>query len=142
MTGHLLDEDDPFTQPRVTSAVFDKWTDDASRKENPVVEMHICEDMSMVCSPVGTLDWIGAVPLRHVIHDSLRPGVQVVIDLSQVDDIDAVGMSALVGSIRRVHAAGGHAEIRNPTRTVRRRLELVGIHPLFMGQAATDNDAA
>jgi anti-anti-sigma factor len=112
-------------------------------QEPVVVETHVRADSSIVCRPSGGLDWIGAVSLRHAIHDSLRPGVDIIIDLSRVDFIDAVGMSALVGSVRRVRAVGGEAHIRNATSHVRRRMELVGVYPLLTQSSARDgNDVA
>jgi anti-anti-sigma factor len=86
---------------------------------------------------------MGAVSLRHAIHDSLQPGVVIVIDLSRVDFIDAVGMSALVGSVRRVRAVGGEAQICNATPQVRQRMELVGVYRLLTHSSARNgNDVA
>ena len=109
----------------------------------PVVDTHVGADSSIVCRPSGGLDWIGAVSLRHAIHDSLRPGVDIIIDLSRVDFIDAVGMSALVGSVRRVRAVGGEAQICNVTSRVRHRMELVGVYRLLTDSSARNgNDVA
>jgi anti-anti-sigma factor len=104
--------------------------------EGPAVDTHVRADSSIVCSPSGGLDWIGAISLRHAIHDSLRPGVDIIIDLSRVDFIDAVGMSALVGSVRRVRAVGGEARIDNATSRVRQRMELVGVYRLLTHSSA------
>jgi anti-anti-sigma factor len=104
--------------------------------EGPVVETHVGAESSIVCRPCGGLDWIGAVALRHAVHDSLRPGVDVIIDLSRVDFIDAVGLSALVGSVRRVRAVGGEAQICNATAQVRQRMELVGVYRLLTHSSA------
>jgi anti-anti-sigma factor len=83
------------------------------------------------------------VSLRHLIGDILRPGVEVLIDLSRVDFIDAVGISAIVGSVRRVRAVGGQAEIRGRSSQVRHRVELAGVYPLVMRPSTTHgNDAA
>ena len=66
-----------------------------------MVETQVGAASGIVCRPSGRLDWIGAVSLRHAIHDSLQTGLHMIIDLSRVDFIDAVGTSALVGSVRR-----------------------------------------
>jgi anti-anti-sigma factor len=111
--------------------------------QDPVVETRVRADSSIVCRPSGGLDWIGAVSLRHAIHDSLRPGVDIIIDLSRVEFIDAVGMSALVGSVRRVRACGGRAQICNPTSHVRQWMELIGVYGLLTHSLATNgHDAA
>jgi anti-anti-sigma factor len=109
----------------------------------PVIETRVRADSSIVCRPSGGLDWIGAVSLRHAVHDSLRPGVDMIIDLSRVDFIDAVGMSALVGCVRRVRAVGGQALICNATSQVRQRMELVGVYSLLTHSSASNgNDVA
>jgi anti-anti-sigma factor len=108
-----------------------------------VIETHLLADSSIMCRPSGSLDWIAAVSLRHALSDALRPGVDVAIDLSRVKFIDAVGISAIVGSVRRVRAVGGHARICRASPEVRRRLELAGVYRLAMGCSATNgNDAA
>jgi stage II sporulation protein AA (anti-sigma F factor antagonist) len=107
-----------------------------------VIETQMLADSSIICRPSGSLDWIAAMSLRHVIHDSLRPGVEVVIDLSRVEFIDAVGISAIVGSVRRVRAFGGQAEISSATPDVRRRIELAGVYRLLMRSSATNGDEA
>jgi anti-anti-sigma factor len=105
-----------------------------------VVETRPRTDCSIVCRPSGRLDWIGAVSLRHALHDSLRPSVDVIIDLSRVDFIDAVGMSALLGCVRRVRAVDGEARICNATPHVRRRMELVGVYGLLTHSSPRNGD--
>jgi anti-anti-sigma factor len=109
----------------------------------PGVETRVRADCGIVCRPSGGLDWIGAVSLRHAIHDWLRPGVDIIIDLSRVDFIDAVGLSALVGCVCRVRAVGGEALICNATSHVRQRMELVGVYSLLTHSSARNgNDVA
>jgi anti-anti-sigma factor len=63
--------------------------------------------------------------------------------LSRVEFIDVVGISAIVGAVRRVRAVGGHAQICGASLEVRRRLELAGVYRLVMGSSATTgNDYA
>jgi anti-anti-sigma factor len=112
-------------------------------KGRHVIETQFLADSSVVCRPVGSLDWIAAVSVRHLIGDSLRPGVRVVIDLSRVDFIDAAGLSAVVGSVRRVRAVGGRAKICGASGQVHRSLELAGVYRLTMRSSTTiGNDAA
>ena len=94
-------------------------------------------------SALGSLDWIAAVSLRDAVGHSIQPGVDVIVDLSRVEFIDAVGISALVGTVRRVRALGGQANICGASPEVRRRLELAGVYRLVMGCSARNgNDAA
>ncbi|MGO9661208.1 MAG: STAS domain-containing protein [Acidimicrobiales bacterium] len=97
-----------------------------------MIETELRPGSSIVCRPVGELDWVGAVPLRRVVHDAFAPGLEVVIDLSRVEFIDAAGMSALVGSVRFVRAQGGAARTCNARPQVRRLMELIGVDRLLM----------
>ena len=81
---------------------------------------------------------MSAVSLRHAIGDAVRLGVDVVIDLRRVEFMDAVGISAIVGSVRRVRAVGGQAWRCGASSEVRRRLELAGVDRLVMGCSATN----
>lgn len=107
-----------------------------------MIETQVIADSSVQLKPFGDLDWMSAVTLRHVVHDLLRPGIQVVIDMSEVNTIDAVGISSVVGSIRRIRSVGGDVRIANPPREVQRRLRLVGIYGLLVPAPQTSGDAA
>jgi anti-anti-sigma factor len=107
-----------------------------------VIETQLLANSGIVCRPSGSLDWIAAVSLRHVIGDLLQPGVKLTIDLSRVEFIDAVGISAIVGSVRRVRAVGGRAHVCHPSPQVRWCLELAGISRLVVDHTgANGNDA-
>jgi stage II sporulation protein AA (anti-sigma F factor antagonist) len=112
------------------------------REKELVIETYVDPGSSIVCKPWGRLDWVGATCLRHVINDSLRPGIEVIIDLSHVDWVDAVGMSALLGSVRRVRAIGSRVLVCNIHPAVRRRLELVGIYRDLIYCPTPGNDVA
>jgi anti-sigma B factor antagonist len=98
---------------------------------------------TVTLKPTTDLDWIGAVSLRHVVEDTLHPQVQFVVDLEQVRHIDAVGISALIGSLRRARAVGGGLRVVRPKPAVERALQLVGVYGHLSQVAAIDgNDAA
>jgi anti-sigma B factor antagonist len=92
-----------------------------------MIETHIRQDETVVCRPSGDLDWRTSVSLRHAMHDALRPGARVLIDLRHVSHIDAVGLSAIAGTLRRARAVGARLRVHNMQPPVRRRMELVGI---------------
>jgi anti-sigma B factor antagonist len=107
------------------------------------IEILTDPDASVLCKPLGDLDWVSAVSLRHAIHDAVRPGAEIVIDLSRVSLIDAVGLSAIAGSIRRAQAVGATVVVRNPLPRVSRLMELVGVDRLLRGHVdAGGPDAA
>jgi anti-sigma B factor antagonist len=99
---------------------------------------------TVVCKPLGNLDWVGAMSLRHDVRDSLQPGVEIVIDLSPVEFIDSVGMHAVVGSVRLARGFGAVARVCNVRPQVQRLMELVGVYRLLTGSPAAQEagDAA
>lgn len=108
-----------------------------------MIETQAGPNASVRLMPFGDLDWLGAMSLRHVVQDALRPRLQLVIDLSRVGSIDAVGVSALVSSVRRVRAVGGEVQIASPVPRVTRRLELAGVYRLLLRRLPrSGNDAA
>jgi anti-sigma B factor antagonist len=108
-----------------------------------VIETYVCVDRQRLLVPLGDLDWVSAFSLRHAVHDLMEPGIEILIDLSRVESIDATGISALVGCARRVKAAGGTARICNAPPQVQRRLEHVGADRLLWpGQQGNGSDAA
>jgi anti-sigma B factor antagonist len=107
-----------------------------------MIETYLGDDSTRICRPWGELDWTTAFSLRQAIHDLLEPGVGVVIDLSRVSRIDATGLSALVGSLRRVTALGGTARLCQANQQVRRRLEWVGLDGLLLRAQTRSCDVA
>lgn len=105
------------------------------------IESRVDSDAAII--PSGNLDWIGASALRHAVDDVLRLRVNFVIDLGRVSRVDATGISALVGSIRRARSLGLDACIVGPRPSVQRQLELVSIDQLVLcSSIESGNDAA
>lgn len=122
----------------------DRNTKTALTKGNPVIYTDVHPGSSVVCKPLGNLDWAGAMSLRHDVRGSLQPGVEIVIDLSPVEFIDSAGMQAVVGSVRLARAFGATARVCNVRPHVQRLMELVGVYRLVTGSLATSTsgDAA
>jgi len=105
-----------------------------------MIEVRLGAGPSIVCRPRGDLGWANAMPLRQLAGGSARPGADVVIDLGDVSCIDAVGLSTLVASVRRVRASGGNARVSNLQPQVQRRMQLMGVHRLLTGCPAKEGD--
>lgn len=90
----------------------------------------------------GELSCITAVSFRHVVDDSVGQGVTIVIDLGSVERIDAEGVSALVGTVRRARSVGGHAHVVNARPEVEATFQLAGVYDMLLGSSTTTNDAA
>jgi anti-anti-sigma factor len=106
-----------------------------------VIENARSGDSSVVYSPSKNLDVEGSIPFRHAIASILKPGVNLVLNLSNVERVDAIGASAVVGSIRRVKAAGGTVRICNANPRVAWYLKLVGADRLTMGNPVSHRKA-
>ena len=89
-----------------------------------LVELEHEPPSTVICRPTGDLEMVESFVFRHVISDLLQPGLQLEIDLRHVGRIDAVGLSALVGTVRRVRAVGGGASITNASPRVQWCLDL------------------
>jgi anti-anti-sigma factor len=96
-----------------------------------VIDICTCAESTIVC-PSGDIDMAGSTELRHLIGDLLVPGVNVVIDLRHVNYAEAIGLSALVGSVRRVRSVGGRTSIRNANPRLRWHLGLIGADRLLV----------
>jgi anti-sigma B factor antagonist len=83
-----------------------------------------------------------AVSLRHMVADSVGQGVLLIIDLRRVECIDAEGVSALVGTVRRARSVGGDAQVVNARSEVEATFELAGVYDMLLGSSTTTDDTA
>jgi anti-anti-sigma factor len=76
----------------------------------------------------GELDVAGVEQFRETLNRELNGGARrVVIDLSELEFIDAAGIAELVRAGRRAGVQGGDFSIRSPRPAVRRVLEITGV---------------
>ena len=78
-----------------------------------MIETNTYADGRVRLRAFGELSGTTAVSLRHLVADSVGQGVTLIIDLRRVERIDAEGVSALVGTVRRARSVGGHAQVVN-----------------------------
>lgn len=92
-----------------------------------MIEIYVDRDATTVCRPWGDLNSHTSAAFRQAAYDALLPagGGVVVVDLSRVPAIDAEGLSALLGCMRRARTMGATLHIRNARPQVRERLDLV-----------------
>jgi len=103
-----------------------------------VIEVRLHPGTSIVLKPRGNLEWTNAMALLRLVSAAVPSRAEVIFDLGDVDRIGAVGLSALVGSVRRVRASGGTALVTNAHLQVQRRIELVGVQERPASRARTD----
>jgi anti-sigma B factor antagonist len=94
-----------------------------------VITLDNCTD-SVIVYPCGHLDLGASFDLRHAIGEVLGAELNVVIDLRHLGSVDAEGLSALVGSVRRIRAIGGTVNVTNANRRVQWLLGLIGVDRL------------
>jgi anti-anti-sigma factor len=72
--------------------------------------------------------------LRHFVHSLFRRGEgTIVLDLTQVSDIDAAGVSELVRTYNMAAHARGAVQIIHPSRWVRQTLQQAGLFDILTG---------
>jgi anti-anti-sigma factor len=107
-----------------------------------MIETNTYADRRVRLRAFGEFSGATAVSLRHLVADSVGHGVLVIIDLRCVERIDAEGISALVGTVRRARSVGGHAQVVNARPEVKAIFELAGVYDMLLGSSTTTNDAA
>ena len=90
----------------------------------------------------GEFNSTAAESLRHLLGDSLDQGLHLLIDVSRVERVDAEGLSALVGVVRRARSVGGTAQVVNARPIVTATFELAGVYDLLLGSGSTTDDVA
>jgi anti-sigma B factor antagonist len=77
---------------------------------------------------VGELDIYRAPELRSVLFEVLGAGARrVTVDRAGVSFLDSTGLGVLVSALKKLRQDGGELEIRRPTPTTRKVLEITGL---------------
>lgn len=109
-------------------------------RETEMIMSHVTCDGNITFRPLGALDFATSMPFRHLVHDALAPDLTIVLDMSQVSLIDGVGLSAIVGFVRRAWLLGATIRIRNPRLTIRHQMRLVGLDGFIDVQSSAENN--
>jgi anti-anti-sigma factor len=92
-----------------------------------MIEIHHISEHEVTLTPFGELCGPRATTLIRVVIDLGFDCLDLEISLRQVPFIDAMGLSALATSMRRVRALGGAVRWRDPRPSVRWRIEYCGL---------------
>jgi anti-sigma B factor antagonist len=85
------------------------------------------EDWTVV-TIVGELDLATVPQARQKVHPVTgRKGARVVLDLSDVDFLDSIGLGLIVGALKRVRDHGGELAVVVPEGRALRVFELTGL---------------
>ncbi|MGE0488257.1 MAG: STAS domain-containing protein [Vulcanimicrobiota bacterium] len=97
-----------------------------------------------VLSLRGPFRLAGASEFRKASSGLIESGVRkVVVDLSEVDELDGFGLSALVGLLARLHRLGGRMALAGVNPELKKRFEATWTEDVFrqhitVAQAATE----
>ena len=101
-----------------------------------MIETVVTSENSVICRPIGDLDWVGAVYLRDAVAGILQPGVELVLDFSMVDYVDADGIVALQNSMELVQLVGGDTRLCGMTPPVSDTIKFAGLGTGYASSAA------
>jgi anti-anti-sigma factor len=93
-----------------------------------MIETEARQQGTVICRPLGELNGSTAFLFRRLVK-ALRPS-ELVIDLSRVTFVDAMGLEVLITTARTVHLEGSTVRVEKMNPRIRRRLELVGVDRL------------
>jgi len=93
-------------------------------------------DSTIICRPLGEVDFLSALTLRHVITNLPRPDLKIAIDLRHAHDVDGVELRARIGPARRGRCLGRTARLVNLNPRARWLLRSVGAGRLIELPAA------
>ncbi len=79
-------------------------------------------------SITGDVDLATSPALRQALFDAMDAGAsELIVDIAQVELIDATGIGALVSAANRARGVGGRIILRSPSPAVRRVLGAVDL---------------
>lgn len=77
------------------------------------------------------VDAMNAPAIKADIQTVLKPKMQAIIDLSDVEFLDSSGMGAILAAMRQLISMGGHLKIAGVNKPVRTLLELVRFNKIL-----------
>jgi anti-sigma B factor antagonist len=101
--------------------------------DDPYLELTVAEEGATVTVRLGgDLDLDTVPQLRDVLVGRVgRPGIRVVLELSELVFCDSTALGALVGLRRRVLATGGSLDVVGVRGQVARLFAHTGLAPMF-----------
>ena len=94
-------------------------------------------DGTVVVTVHGEIDMETAATLR-VALDQIEPHQHAYIDMQNVRFLDSSGIKVLIGQIDRMQQSNGELRIQNPSRVVRRIVNIAGLSQhLFESEGET-----
>jgi anti-anti-sigma factor len=80
----------------------------------------------------GRMDASSATEMREALHSAIDSGDgDLVVDVSGVDMVDAIGLGVLLGAHRRAGQAGRRVVLRDASPRLLRVLRLARLHRVF-----------
>ena len=94
--------------------------------------MHISveekNNMSVITIEDKEVDAANSAELKEELHNAIRPGTNVLLDLSKLEFLDSSGLGVLLSCMRYLTSHNGTFQICSVTKPVQAILELVRFH--------------
>jgi anti-sigma B factor antagonist len=108
-------------------------------RQGAALSLHSREQSSIV-GVKGKLLAPAASALGDAVEARARRGEpRILLDLTELHDIDAAGVGELVRAFTTMRAAGGSLRVAHPTRYVRKLLEVAGLFALLTSHYAREH---
>ncbi len=96
------------------------------------IEEQLAHGGVVVLAPYGDIDLYVADELRSRLAAAADGGASaLVLDLSEVTFVDSMGLSVLLGGLRRMQADGRELRLAGPSPEVRRLIEITLLDRVF-----------
>jgi anti-sigma B factor antagonist len=112
---------DPMVRERMTkvSGQFEvHWSEEANGGGSP---------SRAVFRLVGALDIVSSGTFREAVEPHIRPGGEIIVDMSEITFCDSTGLGAIVILYRQADAADCVLMLRSPGRRVAAVLAMTGV---------------
>ncbi len=93
-----------------------------------------------VLSITGDLDIVGAPELRKAVIQAVADGVRrLILDLSDLDFVDSVGLGVVVGALKRLRQRDGDLAVVCPVARIRRVFEICDLDRVLTMHTSIDH---
>lgn len=90
------------------------------------------KDLTVILKLIGEMDIYSAPQLKDKTTSLCQQGVKnIILDLSTLKFVDSIGIGVIVASLMRTREKGGQLAVVNPTASVERLMNIVGLFQLL-----------
>jgi len=95
------------------------------------------DNETMVIAAKGEIDIYSAPSFKDKLYSWLDDGHKnIVLDFSDLEYIDSMGLGILVGALKRIKERDGKIVVKNPRSTIRKLFKITGLDKVFIMEEA------